>query len=70
METGKNLKLCGLIYGKFSNLSDFANALGWHRQKITKFVYGTQTPDIVEADAMAKALGVTLDEIADIFLTI
>ena len=65
----KNLQLSGMIHSKFENESDFARALGWSRQRLSKITNGHRFPDLFETEDMAQALGSTFTDLAQIFLT-
>ena len=58
----------GLVYSKYKTIANFAQAIGWTRQKATNIVNGTQEPSLDDTDKMAKALNITLDEAAQFFL--
>lgn len=58
----------GLVYSKFKTIADFAQAIGWTRQKATNIVNGLQEPSLDDTDKMAKALDLSLDETARFFL--
>lgn len=58
----------GLVYSKFKTIADFAQAIGWTRQKATNIVNGQQEPSLDDTDKMAKALDLSLDETARFFL--
>ena len=58
----------GLVYSKFKTIADFAQAIGWTRQKATNIVNGIQEPSLDDTDKMAKALGMSLEETARFFL--
>lgn len=58
----------GLVYSKFKTIADFAQAIGWTRQKATNIVNGQQEPSLDDTDKMAKALDLSLDETAQFFL--
>jgi transcriptional regulator with XRE-family HTH domain len=58
----------GLVYSKFKTIADFAQVIGWTRQKATNIVNGMQEPSLDDTDKMAKALDLTLDETARFFL--
>ena len=68
METSRNMKLCGVIFAKFASISEFARHIGWSRQRVNKLVNGKKEIDLGEARVFAKALGLTLDEVCEIFL--
>lgn len=58
----------GLVYSKYKTIADFAQAIGWTRQKATNIVNGMQEPSLDDTDKMSKALDLTLDETARFFL--
>lgn len=61
-------ELCGLIHSKYDTEAQLARELGWNRQKLNKITTGTKEPDLTEASMLANALGVSLEQVADIFL--
>jgi len=58
----------GLVYSRFKTIADFAQAIGWTRQKATNIVNGIQEPSLDDTDKMARALDLSLDETAKFFL--
>ena len=64
----KGITFRGLVYSKFKSIADFAQVIGWTRQKATSIVNGMQEPSLDDTDKMAKALDLTLDETARFFL--
>lgn len=58
----------GLVYSKFKTIADFAQAIGWTRQKATNIVNGLQEPSLYDTDKMARALEMSLDDTAQFFL--
>ena len=58
----------GLVYSRYKTIADFAQAIGWTRQKATNIVNGQQEPSLDDTDKIAKALSMTLDEAARFFL--
>ena len=61
-------ELCGLIYSKFDTEVDLAHELGWNRQKLNRITNGSREPNLAEAAALAKTLGVSIERVANIFL--
>lgn len=59
----------GLVYSKFKTIADFAQAIGWTRQKATNIVNGVQEPSLADVDKMSKALDVSFEETAGFFLS-
>ena len=66
---GKILAINGLIYGMYDSQAQLAEELGWPRQRLNKIVNGDKEPDLEEVKALAGKLGVTFEEMANIFLT-
>lgn len=58
----------GLVYSRYKTIADFAQAIGWTRQKATNIVNGQQEPSLDDTDKIAKAMSMTLDEAARFFL--
>lgn len=61
-------ELRSIIYGKYDSESQFAQVLGWEKQRLNKITNGKKEPDVVELNALASGLGVSVDNIAQIFL--
>lgn len=61
-------ELRSIIYGKYDSESQFAKELGWKKQRLNKITNGKKEPDVVELNALASALGISVDSIAQIFL--
>lgn len=61
-------ELRGLIYANYDSESQFADALGWPRQRISKITNGVKEPDIDELNVISKALHKSVGDIAQIFL--
>ena len=64
----QKFEIKGLIYGKFGNLTAFANAIGWTKQKLNKILHGKQTLKAKDLQQMAQALKISMDELATHFL--
>lgn len=58
----------GLVYSNYKSIAEFAQAIGWTRQKATNIVNGIQEPSLDDTDKMAKALNMSLSETAKFFL--
>lgn len=65
----KNNELRGLIYTKYSSLSDCARALGWPRQRLDRITNGYHIPNLVETAMLARVLDSSVNTIAEFFLT-
>jgi len=61
-------ELCGLIHAQYDTESALAKELGWSRQRLNKITTGQKEPDLHEAAALARSLGVSLEFMAHIFL--
>lgn len=61
-------ELNGLIYGQFKNQAEFADKIGWRRQKLNKIVNGDKEPDLLEVQTISEGLGVPFMMVANIFL--
>ncbi len=64
----KVLDLRGMIYSKFDNEAQAADAMGWSRQRLNKITSGSKEPDLFDVKALADVLGVTFMDVAQIFL--
>lgn len=64
----KNLELNSLIHGQFRNQASFADAIGWHRQRLNKIINGSQEPSIADVQTIAEGLGVPFMMVANFFL--
>lgn len=66
---GKKVRqLRSLIYGNYDTEADFARAIGWERQKLSKITNGVKVPDIDELNQLARGLDRPIEEIVNIFL--
>ncbi len=61
-------ELRGLIYGTFDSEAEMAKEIGWPRQRLSKITNGVKEPDVNELNAIAKPLGKSVGDIAQIFL--
>jgi transcriptional regulator with XRE-family HTH domain len=48
----------GAVFRRFPNISAFAEAIGWTRQKASRIVNGLQRPTAAEMEEMAPVLGI------------
>lgn len=67
-QMGKVKELRGLIYANYDSESQFAEAIGWSRQRVNKITTGHKEPDIDELNTIATALHKSVGDIAQIFL--
>ena len=61
-------ELRGLIYSQYDSEAQFAETIGWPRQRVSKITSGIKEPNIDELDVMARALHRSVGDIAQIFL--
>lgn len=66
--TNKIRELRGLIYTAYDSEADFANALGWTRQRLSRITNGSKEPDVEELNTLANGLGVSVEMVVKIFL--
>lgn len=48
----------GLVYSRFKNITDFANAANWSRNKASRIVNGEQDPSIDDICVLTKVLNI------------
>lgn len=60
-------RLRGLIYEKYKNLIDFSEAIGWHRNKISRILTGVQEPNIDDMRIIANLFELSPEDFVDIF---
>ena len=48
----------GLVFSRYSSISEFAEAMNWGRQKATRIVKGTHRPSADDMEKMAKHFGI------------
>lgn len=64
----KIMNLNGLIHGQFKSEAEFAEKLGWSRQRLHKITTGEQAPSLEDVRDIANGLGVPFMMVANIFL--
>ncbi len=57
----------GLIFGRYRNIKEFSNAIGWNRSKTSRVLNGTQEPNSDEMREFAELFGLSADEFIEIF---
>ena len=65
----ENIRFRGIVYSRFKSIADFANCIGWTRQKGTNIVNGLTEPSLDDVDKMSKALNMSFEETARFFLS-
>lgn len=58
----------GAVFGRYRTQSEFCDAMGWHRNKVSKLMRGKYMPDVDEAAKLSEKMGMTIDEYQKIFL--
>ena len=64
----KNLDLKGKIHSKYNSEAEFARAIGWTRQRLSKITNGHRVPTLFEVDYLATNLGCSFMDIANFYL--
>ncbi len=59
----------GLVYGHYKSIREFSKAVGWDRTKACNIVNGTREPRVSEIQDMSRALGLSPEHVASIFLS-
>ena len=63
-------KIRGAVFTRFTSISEFADAIGWSRQKASRIVNGIQRPTAEDMEAIAECLGIKdADEFMSVFFT-
>lgn len=61
-------KLRGEIVASFKTQYAFADAIGWHRNKVSRMLCGKYKPDTDEVASIARILGLDEQKYCAIFL--
>ena len=67
-ERMENNQFRGVVYSKYKSIADFANSIGWTRQKGSNIVNGITEPSLDDVDKMSKALDMSFEQTARFFL--
>lgn len=60
----------GVIFGKYKTIKEFSDAIGWNRNKTSRFLNGVQEPDSEEMRKFAEFFQLSPDEFIEIFFEI
>ena len=60
-------QLRGAIYAKYHSMTDFAKEINWTRQRLSRYLHGSITPNIEECNMIADTLGMSDSDIVRIF---
>jgi len=61
-------ELKGKIVSRYGSQNRFAEAIGWSKQRLSRFVTGERTPNLEDIKTMSVALGLSYEEFKLIFL--
>ena len=64
----KNKKLRGLIYSRYDSEAEFAKAIGWSRQRLSRITNGVKEPNVEDINILAGGLNLNVGDIVEIFL--
>lgn len=59
--------LRGAVMSKFKTIGEFADAIGWSRNKASRILNGIQDPDVEDIQNITRVIGI---ESKDVFLNI
>ena len=62
-------RLRGEIVAEYRTQTAFADAIGWHKNKVTKMLTGKYKPDTDEVAEIANLLDLDSPKFCDIFLS-
>lgn len=51
-------KIRGAVFSRYESISNFAEAIGWGRQKASRIISGKQRPTAEDMEKMASCLGI------------
>ena len=57
----------GVIFGKYKTIKEFSDAIGWNRNKTSRFLNGVQEPNSEEMRKFAEFFQLSPDEFIEIF---
>ena len=59
----------GAVLNRFKSYTEFAEVLGWPKQRLSKIITGKKIPNVNEIAEMADGLDMTINGVAEFFLT-
>lgn len=61
------LTIRGLVFSKFNSISEFANAIGWQRNKAARIINKKQEPSKKDMEDMITVLEIPEASVAPVF---
>ena len=62
-----NVTLRGLVFDRYRTIADFADAIGWDRNKAVRILNGKQEPNKKDMESLISFFDIQQDHIASIF---
>ena len=62
-----NVTLRGLIFGKYHTIAEFADSIGWDRNKASRIANGKQQPNKADMEQLIVNLGIQQHLVAPVF---
>ena len=62
-----DLTIRGAVFSKYNSLSDFAEAIGWQRNKASRIVNQKQEPTKKDMEEMISLLNIPSNAVAPLF---
>ena len=61
------MTLRGLVFGKYRSIIEFADAIGWSRNKASAIVNGNREPSKKDMEAIIAEFGIPAASVATVF---
>lgn len=61
-------RLRGAIYEQFDSEAEFAQEIGWPRQRLNRITTGRKEPTVSELNELAIGLNISVERVAGFFL--
>ena len=62
-----DLTLRGIVFDKYRTIGDFADAMGWSRNKASGIVNGKRQPSKADMESMISVLCIPASSVAPVF---